>query len=332
MERIFPSYYGGFQCAASACPDSCCHEWDVEVDADSAARFRALPGGLGDILRKQLYTEDGTTYLRNIGGRCPMWRSDGLCALQAAHGHDALCRVCQQFPRISQDYGDFVEWGIEMSCPEAARIMLTCGDWALESETVPGGDEPDYDSELMETLQMTRPRAFEILRDQRFAVPERLTMLLMYGHHVQAIIDGAEPAPFDRGAALAEAREFAGAGDIALLADFYLGLDILTERWKEKLAQIGAPVWDEMLCNLAQYGVYRYYFQAVSDWDLSARIKMIVAGCILCAGLPGERIGTIALYAKEIENSAENLDSILDGAWNHPALTDVHLMGLLKNP
>lgn len=331
MEQVFPSYYGDFHCTAARCPDSCCHEWDVEVDGQSAARFRSMPGPLGDVLRAQLYTEDGATYLRNIDGRCPMWRSDGLCALQAELGHDALCRVCQQFPRLSQDYGDFVEWGIEMSCPEAALIMLTCGDWALEWETVPGGDEPDYDRSLMALLQQTRPAAFEILRDRRWTVQQRLTLLLLYVHHVQAAVDGAELLPFDPAAALAEAREFAGAGNVAALADFYAGLDILTERWREKLAQLGEPVWDEMLCNLAQYGVYRYYFQAVSDWDLSARIKMIVAGCILCAHLPGDRIAAIQLYAKEIENSAENLDAILDGAWSAPALTDAHLLGLLEN-
>ncbi len=331
MERIVPSYYKEFQCIADRCPDSCCHEWDVEVDAQSALRFRELEGHLGDILRGQMYEEDGATYLRNIDGRCPMWRSDGLCALQAERGHDALCQVCQQFPRISQDYGDFVEWGIEMSCPEAARIMLTTENWALEAETVLGGDEPDYDGELMETLQMTRPFAFELLRDQRFTVPQRLTLLLMYGHHVQAIIDGAEPAPFERGTALAEVGEFAGTPNIDALAGFYRGLDILTERWKDTLESPESPKWDELLCNLAQYGVYRYYFQAVSDWDLSARIKMIVAGCILCAHLPGDRIQTVQLYAKEIENSSENLDTILDAAWAHPAMTDAHLLGLLEN-
>lgn len=331
MELIYPSYYKEFQCIASACPDSCCHEWDVSVDEESAERFRALPGPLGDILRGRMYEEDGGIYLRNQDGRCPMWRTDGLCALQAEHGHEALCQVCRQFPRISQDYGDFVEWGIEMSCPEAARIMLTADQWALTAETAPGGEEPDYDTGLMELLQMARPYAFELLRDRRLTVPQRLTCLLMYGHHVQSIIDGAEPGPFDRAAALVQAREFSAAGDGALLAEFYQGLEILTDRWRALLGRQVTPVWDEMLCNLAQYGIYRYFFQAVSDWDLICRIKMIVAGCILSAGLPGDRIGVIQLYAKEIENCDENLNAIWDGALCQAALTDANLLGLLGN-
>lgn len=328
MELIYPSYYHEFACTAGACPDSCCHEWDVEVDEASAARYRTLPGPIGDELRSSLYEEDGCTYLRNREGRCPMWRSDGLCRIQAEFGHEALCWVCQQFPRLTQDYGSFVEQGLEMSCPEAARLMLDREDWHLVRTTADGGDEPDYDGEVMEILCSARPGAFEILRSRR-PVPERLALLLMYGYHVQAAIDGAEDAAFDPEASLAAAREFAGAGDRGLFAAFFGELEILTDRWRGLLSRAGEPEWEEKLCRFAQYGVYRYFYQAVSDWDLVGRIKLIVAGCVLTAMLPGDRMAVIQLYAKEIENSAENLDSILDGAYTAPALTDRNLLGLL---
>ena len=61
-----PDYFDRFQCIADRCPDSCCHEWDVQVDADSAARFRKMEGPLGDALREHLYEEDGETYLAAI--------------------------------------------------------------------------------------------------------------------------------------------------------------------------------------------------------------------------------------------------------------------------
>lgn len=183
----------------------------------------------------------------------------------------------------------------------------------------------------MALLRRTRAGAFEMLRDSARPVPQRLTLLLMYGYHVQAIIDGAEPAPFDPGAALAEAREFARESDIRELTDFYGSLEILTERWKRILECPTAPDWDEMLCNLAQYGVFRHYLQAVYDWDLSARIKRIVAGCILCAHLPGKRAAAIQLWAKETESSGENAEAILDAAWTHPALTDAKHLGFLGN-
>ena len=331
MERIYPSYYKDFACIAGDCPDSCCHEWEVQVNGASAARYRRMEGELGDDLRKYLYDEDGETYLRNVNGRCPMWRDDGLCRIQAEQGHDALCTVCQQFPRLRQDYGDFVELGLEMSCPEAARMMLTCEGWNLEAEEVPGGDEPDYDAGLMDLLKESRPGALELLREKNVPVNVRLARLLLFGHHVQAQIDGGEAYGFDPDQAETLLARCAGQGDFVLLREFYQGLEILTDRWADRLAGAGERcAWDEKLCKLAAYQVYRYYYQAVSDWDLAARMKLIVAGCVLLSRMEGDPAGNIQLYAKEIENDAANVDAILDGAFADRALTDVNLLALLN--
>ena len=328
MELRYPSYYDDFACIADRCPDSCCHEWEVQVDADSAARYRAMEGPLGDALRSYLYDEDGETYLRNENDRCPMWRADGLCRIQAEQGHGALCTVCQQFPRLRHDYGEFLELGLELSCPEAARLILeTPLTWTVKE--VAGGAEPEYDGEIMAILQESRPAALALLESGNYTVPERLRLLLMYGYHVQAVIDGAEPVEFVPDAALREAAQFAGPGDGALLAEYYGGLDLLTQRWREKLDALTEANWDEGLCRIAQYGVCRHWFQAVSDWDLSCRVKMLLSGCALLARLPGPLRDNAQLWSKEIENSAQNLDTILDDAYSQSALTDANLLGLL---
>ena len=328
MELIYPSYYKAFSCIASACPDSCCHEWEVQVDAESAERYRCLEGALGDALRSYLYDEDGETYLRNEHGRCPMWRADGLCRIQAEQGHDALCTVCQQFPRLRHDYGDFLELGLELSCPEAARLILET-PLELVTESVPGGEAPEYDGEIMEILRQSRPTALALLEHDRYSVPERLRLLLMLGYHVQAAIDGAEPMPFDPDAALAEAAQFAGSPDPEALAQVYRELEALTKRWQEKLGSLTKPLWDEGLCRIAQYGVLRHWYQAVSDWDLTSRVKMLLSGCALLARLPGPLRDNAQLWSKEIENSAQNLDALLDGAYTQPGLTDANLLSLL---
>ena len=328
MELFYPSYYKTFSCIASHCPDSCCHEWDVQVDAASAARWRSMEGDLGDALRASLYDEDGETYLRNANGRCPMWRTDGLCRIQAEQGHDALCQVCQQFPRLRHDYGDFVELGLELSCPEAARLILE-RPLELVTETVPGGEEPEYDGEIMEILRRSRPAALALLEKDTYSVPQRLRLLLMLGYHVQAAIDGAELLPFDADAALMEAAQFAGSPDADALAQVYRELEILTDRWQEKLGSLTSPHWEEGLLRIAQYGVLRHWYQAVSDWDLSSRIKLLLSGCALLARLPGALRDNAQLWSKEIENSAVNLDALLDGAYTQPGMTDANLLALL---
>ena len=76
----------------------------------AAAFYRSLPGALGDRLRSVLKDEDGDTVMTIIDRRCPMWRTDGLCDIQAALGHDALCKTCREFPRLTHDYGNFIEY------------------------------------------------------------------------------------------------------------------------------------------------------------------------------------------------------------------------------
>ena len=162
MKILTPSYYPAFRCIASACPDSCCKEWAVDVDDTAAAFYRSLEGPLGDRLRQVMEdTEDGTV-MTIENGRCPMWRQDGLCRIQAELGHDALCQVCQQFPRLRHDFGNFVELGLELSCPEAARLILS-QDHTFSVEEISGGEAPDYDQELMSILQESRAAATAFL-------------------------------------------------------------------------------------------------------------------------------------------------------------------------
>ena len=108
MKISKPAYYDEFRCLAGDCPDSCCQEWDVDVDEKSAAFYRGLPGELGDRLREVLQDTEAGTVMTIQDGRCPMWRADGLCRIQAELGEGALCQVCRQFPRLRHDYGDFV--------------------------------------------------------------------------------------------------------------------------------------------------------------------------------------------------------------------------------
>ena len=152
-----PDYYDCFRCAAGECPDSCCKEWEVEIDDASARFYRTLPGTLGDRLREVMRTADGKTSMSIIDGRCPMWRSDGLCRIQAELGESALCETCRMFPRLTHDYGDFAELGLELSCPEAAKLILNAPLAPLMVDTRPDGGTPGYDVEAMACLLYTSP-------------------------------------------------------------------------------------------------------------------------------------------------------------------------------
>ena len=234
MKIIYPQYYKTFRCIASACPDSCCQGWAVDVDDASAAYYRTLPGDLGDRLRAVLRDDGEGAYMEIEDGRCPMWRQDGLCRIQAQLGHDALCHVCRNFPRLRHDYGDFVELGLELSCPEAARLIFSAPA-DLCCQEVDGGEEPDYEPELMDILLRSRREALALTEDRNLSVPELLAVLLLFAHEVQAQLDGAEPLPFSPAQALSDAHRYATGGSLPVLLDFFKDLEILNPHWLERL-------------------------------------------------------------------------------------------------
>ena len=329
MRLRYPRYFEDFRCIAAACSDSCCKEWDVLVDETAATCYLQMPGQLGDALRQYLKQEDGEWYFTITDGRCPMWRGDGLCRIQAEAGHDALCQTCREFPRLTHDYGDFVERGLELSCPEAARIIFSQPSVWVERE-VAGGEVPEYDPDDMAILQETRKVMLTILADESHSVPETLALALLYGYRAQDALDGGDLEAFDPETELAFAKTVAKPGDMAQIAAFYANLEILTEDWRQMLAHPAPSAhWDDRLRILARYGVERYWLQAISDFDLVGRVKMVLASCLLVRYLGGEFVRTAQIYAKEIENNAENVEAILDGAYTCPALTDDKLLGLL---
>ncbi len=329
MRIVKNGYFDRFICIAQNCPDSCCKEWEVQVDEASYQRYQTLSGPLGCQLRQILRTQDGEHYLTVQEGRCPMWREDGLCLIQAELGEEALCNTCRAFPRLTHDYGDFREYTLELSCPEAARLLLTQA-WPASAESyAPGGEAPEYDREDMALLLRTRQEMLALL-DSRRSVGEVLTLMLLYGYHVQGILDGAGDAPFDPEGALETAAELAKPGDFRAVLQFYSGLEILTQQWADRLQNPQPGSWSEPLRNLAKYGVERYWLQAVSDYDLVGRVKMVVLSCLVVRLLGGDPVQTAQAYSKEIENNTENIEAILEGIYTHPALTDDQLLWLLK--
>lgn len=327
MKITKPDYFDRFHCLAGSCPDSCCQEWEVQVDADSAACYRALPGTLGDCLRRCLRDEDGDTYLTIADRRCPMWRADGLCRIQAELGEAALCKTCREFPRLTHDYGDFMELGLELSCPEAARLILNEPAVPI-TEELPGNEETEYDNDAMEVLKASREQAVRLLDSGR-PIGQTLVLLLLYGCQTQGELDGEETVPFDTEAALETARELACPGDAAEIPAFFQSLEILTDKWKTRLCSPAPADWDCRTMALARYFVNRYWLQAVSDYDLYSRVKFMVIACLLLRTLGGDFEQTAQLFSKEIENDADNMDALLDAAYEHPAFTDARLLGML---
>ena len=300
----------------------------MQVDEASAAYYRSLTGPLGERLREALCDEDGEIVMTITDGRCPMWRQDGLCRIQAELGEEALCKTCREFPRLTHDYGDFIEMGLELSCPEAAKWILSASNAPLLSETVPGEGEAEYDEEAMFVLKTTRQTMLSLLSEER-PVGQLLALALLYGCQAQGELDSGDIQPLDPDAALETARSLVKPGDPQAMVDFFLGLELLTPEWEALLHNPCPGPWDPHIPAMARYLVNRYWLQAVSDYDLYSRVKFMLIACLLVRTLGGDIVRTAQLWSKEIENDADNVDALLDGAYSHPAFTDDKLLGML---
>jgi lysine-N-methylase len=285
---------------------------------------------LGERLRQVLQDTDSGTEMTIENGRCPMWRQDGLCEIQAQLGHEALCQVCRQFPRLRHEYGDFEELGLELSCPEAARLILTDPNQTMLTESVSGGHSPAYDPEIMTILRRSRRTILDFLNDLHYTVPQALAAMLLYGYEVQAELDGDPSAVRHPSELLAHGSQYAAQAHMQPLFDFFKDLEILTDRWKARLEAGPKPCrWMPVHRALARYFVDRYWLQAVWDYDLVCRVKLAVISCLLISAMDGDPVEIAQLFSKEIENDPDNVEAILDGAYTSPALTDMALLGLL---
>ena len=125
MSTWYPSFYPAYRCRADRCRHSCCRGWEIDVDEQSAARYRKLPGELGDELRRALFADEEGWHFRLDGEeRCPFLEADGLCRLIRRLGEGALCDICALHPRFFEELDADELWGLGLSCEEATALLL----------------------------------------------------------------------------------------------------------------------------------------------------------------------------------------------------------------
>ena len=147
---------------------------------------------------------DGDRIIAMTGGHCPFWTEDHLCRLELELGPEAPCATCRKFPRLTQDYGVFTEYGLSLACPEAARRILTQpGPWILETQGEPGNpQEAEYDWESLLELASARKTLLELLWRQDLDSPGGTGPLPGYGQPVPGRLPWADAG------ALAGGRNF----------------------------------------------------------------------------------------------------------------------------
>ena len=122
----YPLFYPDFACIGKACKDSCCKDWLIDIDFDTAEKYQKMGGALGEKLRKKLHKKDGEFYFEvEKDGRCPFLQEDGLCEIQRERGEEELSKVCDAYPRKEYIVHPYMQLDLHLSCEEAAKAILS---------------------------------------------------------------------------------------------------------------------------------------------------------------------------------------------------------------
>ena len=310
MKHIYPTYYKKFKCIANECPDSCCKDWDVVVDEESECFYNSVNTEFGEKIRSLTVTDnDGDRIFVAQNGKCPFWNKDMLCDIYINLGEEHLCETCKNFPRITQDYTDFVEHTLSLACPEGARLIL-------EEEN----DYSEFDNfiynesdKLMDFLLKARAKTSKIFKDRKLSFAQRLKEALRYNKDIQNSLD--------------EISESESVSDLSYIFELHNKLEIMSNEWKEILASASKNEpdtnHDVEFERLALYYIYRYYLNAIDSYNVLSTIKRIACAYIVLSRCELERDCTrlMQLYSKEVEHSYENSEMLEDEFYFAPQLS-----------
>jgi lysine-N-methylase len=209
MRYHIPHYYKKFSCIGSACEDTCCAGWNIEIDDRSMETYLHTPGAFGAWLKSGI--DRATQSFRLKGRNCAFLNQDGLCDIYRELGKEKLCDTCRHYPRHMEDYGTLQEISLSLSCPEAARVILgdayqcavkqkietedelvgemsEAGAVEVTNHVVKVEDDPKYTKSPwtdLKWLERARHTMICIIRDRSIVWYQRLAMVTAYAHDLQ---------------------------------------------------------------------------------------------------------------------------------------------------
>lgn len=346
MKTRIPDYWDEFHCLAGECPDTCCGQWEIVVDDAAKARYLSVEGPLGQQIRQALTTIDGETCMVLEHGTCPLLTKDGLCPIVTQLGEDFLSTTCHTHPRFTEVYGGYEESALSVSCPEAARLLLTKTE-PLTFRTVTDDRPPepnDLDGDLFVLLMQARTTALALIQDRSRPLSDRLALLICFARRLDQHYDNArlcirlsrrylDRAYQDRQLRrIGRHRRYGTLIPTRLLLQSMEHLSPTFPKLLQKLEWVSPDQNPVALEQLSVYFISRWWLKAVCDGYIWRHCAAIVLSVLAVAALSKSTVDiTLAarLYSKEVEHSQDNLNQLYE-AMDLPAFTPEQLLKLTQ--
>lgn len=202
-----PGYFNKFHCIGGSCEDNCCIGWDVEIDKNSFQKYQKVKDReLSTLISSRIFINEDS-FDKNVdyaivelekNNRCPFLNEKHLCRIQARLGHGFLSNVCRTYPRYANEVNGIDEYSVNVSCPEAARLILTDKNGivfsAEEQVPYPGiiinfsvNTKAGNGNILLKYFEELRKLTFLMLQDRAYPLSERIRYLGCFYRELQDI-------------------------------------------------------------------------------------------------------------------------------------------------
>lgn len=176
-----------FTCLGADCPDDCCHDWNLHIDAQTLNQWKNIEN---QSIRSELL--DSISILNEHGkavevvqhgddGRCQHLSEQGLCKIQLHCGHDLLPETCREYPRVTIENSNTHTKvkSAHLSCPGIIRLLSTqTPDTTLFKKDTPDNRERhSLDSESTEISDLLEYTVSQLMAETHYRLSHRLFLI-----------------------------------------------------------------------------------------------------------------------------------------------------------
>lgn len=193
MEFTFPNYYKEFSCIAGSCPDTCCAGWQIVIDNKTLKKYQHFKGPFHNRLHNDIDWKEHV--FRQYNRRCAFLNEENLCDIYTEAGPKMLCDTCRNYPRHIEEFEGLREISLSLSCPEAARILLSQKEkvhFVIIEKEAAEETYDDFDYFLFTALMDTRDLLIKIIQNRNVPIRKRLWKVLAITHDFQLCLNKNE--------------------------------------------------------------------------------------------------------------------------------------------
>ena len=176
-----PNWMQDFTCIAGECTETCCQQWNIDVDPVHAECYThlgdpELQSIMNNLLHRFHIRRPGMRkpelqyrflLLSQAENRCPLLNTNGECRLQKKYGAGILCDTCYFHPRTFWQIDDQIGLSACLSCPECARLALIHSEPTIFTKFM---TEIDPNAEWLETALIPAPDTRSLMQNRNLLI------------------------------------------------------------------------------------------------------------------------------------------------------------------